>query len=284
MKILIWTGVLLIVIVVFILLLSQISHNNFQKTAEKTAKEIINKGNQKEIKPVLKKDIEDLPGPVQRWMSYSQVLGKDKIVNVRLKQKGLMKTKPDQKGMETDAVQYFNLEQPSFIWIAEVKMRPFLYFAGRDTYLEGKGEMLIKVLSLFPVVNETGSEINQGTLTRYLGEIVWFPHAALSQYIKWEEIDSNSAKATMSYKGTEASAVFNFDDQGRVTEYICDRYYTDDQGYSLEKYYVPVWDYKEFSGIKVPTKGKAIWRLDTGDFEYYSLEIIDIEYNINSLY
>ncbi|MCF8008787.1 MAG: hypothetical protein K9K32_03380 [Halanaerobiales bacterium] len=284
MKFLIWTGALLLVILVFIFLLSQISYNNFQKTAEKTAEEIINKGNQKDINPVIKKNIDTLPAPVQRWMRYSQVLDTEKIVNVRLKQKGIMKTKPDQKGIKTDAVQYFNLEQPSFIWIAKVKIIPFLYFAGRDTYLDGKGEMLIKVLSLFPVVNETGSEINQGTLTRYLGEIVWFPHAALSQYIKWEEIDSNSAKATMSYKGTKASAVFNFDDQGRVTEYNCDRYYSGDQGYSLEKYHVPVWDYKEFSGIKVPTKGKAIWKLDTGDFEYYTLKIIDIDYNIDSLY
>lgn len=33
-------------------------------------------------------DIEGLPEPVQRWMKHSQVIGKEKIASVRLKQKG----------------------------------------------------------------------------------------------------------------------------------------------------------------------------------------------------
>ncbi|MDN5330561.1 MAG: hypothetical protein PWP35_2348 [Bacteroidales bacterium] len=35
--------------------------------------------------------------------------------------------------------------------------------------------MLIKVNSLIPVVNEKGNKLDEGTLQRYLGEIVWFP-------------------------------------------------------------------------------------------------------------
>lgn len=284
MRYLVWTGGLIIVILIFVFLISQIADTSFQKQSNQISNEILKKSNLDDIDTINEDDLKDLPEPVKRWLRYSQVVGKDKIKTVRLKQKGLMRTKPEQKGMETDAVQYFNTEEPSFIWTAQVNMAPLLYFAGRDTYLDGKGHMLIKVLSLFPVVDGTGDEINQGTLTRYLGEIIWFPTAALSEYINWEEIDSNNAKATMSYKGTTASANFEFDEEGKLIEYSCQRYYSGDDGYRLEKYHAPVWDYKEFSGIKIPTKAKAIWKLDSGDYEYYEMEITDLEFNINNTY
>ena len=50
-------------------------------------------------------------------------------------------------------------------------------------------------------VDAKGKEIDQGALLRYLGEIVWVPSAALSDYITWEEMDSTTARATMSYEG-----------------------------------------------------------------------------------
>ena len=42
--------------------------------------------------------------------------------------------------------------------------------------------------------------------------------------------------------------------------------------------------YKEFHGIRIPIGGEAIWKLDSGDFSYIKLEIMDIEYNKPTLY
>ncbi|MDA8226162.1 MAG: hypothetical protein M0T74_00380, partial [Desulfitobacterium hafniense] len=53
---------------------------------------------------------------------------------------------------------------------------------------------------------------------------VWFPTAALSSYIKWEEIDSNSAMATLSYKGVSASGVFSFNEKGEIINFVAERY------------------------------------------------------------
>ena len=68
-----------------------------------------------------------------------------------------------------------------------------LPIAGRDRYADGHGHMLIKLASLLTVADGAGPEIDQGTLLRYLGEIVWFPSAALRDYISWEAIDERSA-------------------------------------------------------------------------------------------
>jgi len=284
MKILYGILILLLVVLILIFLVSQFGNIAFQKKAEEKALRIISEKSEKNPEIISEDDLHNLPEPVARWMRFSQVVGKENIKTLRLKQTGLMRIKPGQAGMKTTAVQYFNTKTPSFIWLARVNMAPFIYFAGKDKYENGRGHMLIKVLSILPVVDAEGEEIDQGTLTRYLGEIIWFPTTALSDYISWEEIDDNSARAKMSYGGVSASAVFNFDQEGRVKSFTCERYYNGEDGYSLEEYYAPVWDYQEFAGIKIPTQAKAIWKLKSGDYEYYEMEITEIDYNIEELY
>lgn len=220
-----------------------------------------------------------LPAPVAHWLTQSGVVGKEKTYTVRLEQKGLMRRTPEDKWMKTDAIQYFYPEKPGFIWIADVEMMPLLSFAGRDKYEDGKGNMLIKLLSLIPVVDATGPEIDQGTMLRYLGEICWFPSAALSPFITWEAIDSTSARATMSYAGVSASGVFTFSEDGRLLHFSAKRYMGGGADSTLEEWFVPSSEWKELNGVRVPVKGDVIWKLSTGDFNYYQWEITRIDYN-----
>ncbi|MDD2422291.1 MAG: hypothetical protein PHC60_09395 [Heliobacteriaceae bacterium] len=271
-----------IVVILFFVII--IADSLFNQKIEKEVKTLFNDAT-KQTAIVGQADLAGLPACVQKWLAYSQVIGKPRISTVRLKQKGLMRTTENQPWMATEAEQYYTIDEPGFIWKARVKMNPLLHFVGRDKYNAGNGNMLIKLVSLITVVDARGEEIDQGTLLRYLGETVWFPTAALSSYIKWEDIDANSARATMSYKGVTAAAVFHFNQQGEVTTFTCERYMTvSGKQYSLEEYVVPLWDYQEFNGIKVPTKGEAIWRLKTGDFSYYQMELTGIEYNQPRVY
>lgn len=226
--------------------------------------------------------IESLPPVVQKWLKRSNILGKEIIQTVHLKQKGEMKTKPDGSWMMVETEQYITVKPPGFIWIADVKAAPFLHLSGRDKYQNGRGHMLIKLLSLFPVVDAKGKEIDQGALLRYLGEIVWHPSSALSDYITWAEIDSITAKATMSYGGTTASGIFKFDENGDFISFEAERYYYRKEGSTLERWLITLEDinaYKEFEGVRIPTKLAVTWKFETGDFTWYRLEVIDTEYN-----
>lgn len=226
----------------------------------------------------------NLPPPVARWLTASGVTGKEKAYTVRLKQKGLMRQSTEKGWMKTQAVQYFSTEKPGFIWNARVEMMPLLTLAGRDKYADGKGNMLIKALGLLPVVDATGPEIDQGTMLRYLGEMIWFPSAALEPYITWDPIDTVSARATMSYGGVTASGVFTFDEEGRMLSFSAQRYMGGGEGSTLENWYIPATEWKEFNGIRVPSKGDVIWKLKDGDFNYYKWEIEAIEYNVPEQY
>jgi hypothetical protein len=59
-----------------------------------------------------------LPEPVQRYLRYAQVIGKETIRAVRLKQKGFMRLQPGQKWLPMVAEQYFTTNPPrvSLAW------------------------------------------------------------------------------------------------------------------------------------------------------------------------
>jgi len=224
--------------------------------------------------------IDELPPVVQKWLKRSNIVGKEIIQLAYLNQRGEMKTKPDGSWMSVDAEQYITANPPGFLWIADVKSS-FLHLSGRDKYEEGRGHMLIKLFSLIPVVDAKGKEIDQGALLRYLGEIVWVPSAALSDYITWEEIDSTTARATMSYGGMTASGIFKFDENGDFVSFEADRYYYRKEGSTLERWIITAKkNYKEFGGIRVPVTLSVAWKFETGDFTWYKLEIREINYNI----
>ncbi|MCK4234125.1 hypothetical protein KAX75_06820 [candidate division WOR-3 bacterium] len=278
--------VLVILIIIIIIIASSIAIGNiiFNRQVKREVTEMFEKSKKIKPKVITEADIEGLPEPVQRWLKYSQVIGKERTLSVRLKQKGFFRQKKDKNWMPFKAEEYYTTDSPAFIWYTTMKATPFLSITGRDMYYEGKGNMLIKLLSLITVADAIGEEITQGTLLRYLNEIMWFPTAALSDYIEWDPIDSKSAKATMSYQDVTASAVFYFNEQGEFTNMIAERYMDIDGQFSLEKWSTPISEYGEFNGIRIPIKGEGVWHLKSGDFSYIRLEITDIEYNNPSIY
>jgi hypothetical protein len=153
---------------------------------------------------VTEADLEALPEPVQRWLRYSQVIGKERPATVRLRQEGDFQI--DKRGwLPFEAEQYFTTDPPAFLWKACFRMAPLVRVVGRDRFRDGTASIQMRVLSLLPVANKTGDGLNQGGLLRYLGELQWFPAGALADYISWEPAGNDSARATMSYGGVTAS-------------------------------------------------------------------------------
>jgi hypothetical protein len=230
-------------------------------------------------------DIADLPDPVQRWLRYSDVIGREYPHTVRLKQEGEIRLEPDQAWMPFTAEQYYVTDPPSFIWKIDTRMMSVLPISGRDRYIDGHGNMNIRVLSTVSVVDESGPEMDQGTLLRYLNETMWFPAGAISPHIEWEEIDANRALAQMTYGGTTVEAVFHFDDEGRITNMVAERYQDAGDGtFKFLPWKTPITDYGEFNGMHIPVAGEGVWEEDWGDFSYVRIRIVDIDYNVPERY
>lgn len=256
---------------------------NFQRIIQQETAQLLNKNAIVENRILNESDLDNLPFPVKNWLKNCGAIGKPFISLGKVTQTAEMQMKPDQENWLTaTATQYTTIDNPAFIWSVDVKMNSFLSFQGRDKYDDGKGEMLIKLNSLFNIVNERGEKLDEGTLQRYLGEMVWFPSFALSSYITWEQIDENIAKATMTYKGTSGSGTFYFNSNGDITKFSALRYKGNETDAKRHDWEMNILDYKTFEGIKVPAKMTSTWKLDDKDWTWLKLEVTDIKYNKNA--
>jgi hypothetical protein len=223
--------------------------------------------------------LQELPSSVQKYLRYSGVVGKPWINTVSLKQAGQMKPSPQGKWFPIVAEEYYSVNPPGFIWRARGPKEWLPIIHGRDSYLGGKGQLLIKLVSLFPVANGRGEELDQGAMMRYLNEMMWFPTAFLGKNVSWKAIDENSAQVTLAVEGKSVNAIVYFDDQGKLVNFVAKRYMSKGTGFSLETWETPISDYCEFNGFKLPSKGSAIWKLNDGDYKYIDISISEIEYN-----
>lgn len=271
-----------VIIIVLIIIASLIANLLFKQKVTSEVEELFSH-EMPTSQVVSESDLQGLPPCVQKWMTVTKVTGNERIESVIMHQKGFMRTKETQPWMPFSAQQYVTVDDPAFIWSVKAKAAPFMTIVGRDMYNNGKGEMLIKLLALITVAHASGEEVNQGSMLRYMAETIWYPSAALSPYIKWENIDKNSARATMSYKGLQASGIFHFNEQGEPINFTARRYRETDGKYELATWSADVGAYKEYDGIRIPSTGSITWKLNTGDFTWYKFEIVDCKYNsINS--
>ena len=251
---------------------------SFKKQISRETTEIIDSVTGLERSIVDDAQLAVLPKAVQAWYEASGAANKPKVTYAKVKQQALMKMKPDQeKWMEALAVQYTSVEPPAFIWTVEADMNPLLYFRGRDRFLDGRGQMLIKLNDVVRIVDESGEKLDEGTIQRYLGELVWFPSLAFSPYITWKPVNDTTAIAELNYKGTTGSGTFYFSENGDFKRFSTWRYQGNEE--ERKEWILDVLEYDTFEGIRVPSLMTATWRLDEGDWTWLKLEIEDIEYH-----
>ncbi len=267
-------------IIIALALIVSFSGCAFNKRITRETQAILEAAGKPTDEIITKDRLNKLPVAVQNWLKNSGAADKPIPQSVWLRQDFNMKLKPDQeKWHEATAEQYFTIENPAFIWTVKLNMLPVIQIRGRDKFVDGKGEMQMKMNSIINLGKETGKKMDEGTLQRYLGEIVWFPSAAVSSFISWEKIDTLTAKATMSYKGTTGSGIFYFNENGDVIKYSALRYMGNDPDSKRYEWVISVEKYAEFEGIRIPSKCSATWKLDEGDWTWCILEITDLLYN-----
>jgi hypothetical protein len=278
----IWSIILWLIVIPVIVCTSLLlaGHYYFKKMVAADYKALLE--HYSEQLTILTEDIiKGYPPIVEKWLKRSGVLHKVFNGAVHLHQQGEMRTSRHGKWMPVKAEQWYSTVLPGFLWKADVKLFPWVYLYGRDKFICGKGNMLISLFSFLPVVKAKGPEADQGSMLRYLAEIVWFPYMAVSNYIRWEEMDELSARATITYGGISASAIFRFNQDGDFTGMEARRYYLSKGRTSLEDWEVETAPgaYRMFEGVRVPDHLQVTWKLKSGSFTWLHVKIADIKYH-----
>jgi len=221
-------------------------------------------------------DLARLPAPVSRYLRASGVVGRPVPSIVRLKQVGRLRGAPDADWMSFEAEQVYSTNPPAFLWRAWFASRSMPIVMGRDAYLDGASSIEMRMLGAFPVASESGDALIEAGLMRYLNEIMWFPQAYVGDNVTWRAVDARSAEVTISDRGHSATGTVFFDDEGRLINFRGGRYNTETG--NIETWETPISAHGEFDGVAVPVAGQGVWKLDSGDFAYIELRIVDIAY------
>jgi hypothetical protein len=227
------------------------------------------------------KDIQHLPEPLQKYIHYVGVIGKEKVQNVKISFKGEMKLDPKQDWVKIKTEQYNFLDQPTrLFYIRASKLG--IPFMGLDSFIAGKGNMLIKVVGLFTVADARGPEMDMGEMVTLFNDICLFsPAVLIDRRFQWETIDTFTVKGTFKYKTHKVSALLYFNKKGQLINFVTDDRFYSPMGktYQRVRWSTPVRDYQEFNGIKVPTYGEGVWHFKTGDYCYAKFRLKEIKYN-----
>lgn len=255
-----------------------LGRDRFQRADRRAVAQLSSAPEAQSGQPVQAEQLATLPPAVRNWLLASNVLGRPPVQAVRLRQHGLLRGTEHGAFMAVQASQYFRVDPPGFVWCADVTMMRALPLSGRDSYLHGKGKMLISLAGLIPLVDVANAKISEGTLQRFLAELVWFPGAALSPKISWSG-DERRAEARLLDQGVEARASFTFDEQGRFQELSALRY--KDSGPEAQRlpWLVTASAWRELAGSLVPSAGEVKWRLPSGDLTVYRWTVDELELN-----
>ena len=219
-----------------------------------------------------------LPEPVQRYLRYTGTVGKPLVGTVYLRQQGRVRL-AGQRWIPLQAQEWFTVRPPGFVWDATMRVAGLPVGRARDMYRGGQGRMLVKLASLVTVADVSGEEMDQGSMMRYLSELMWFPSAFLEDNISFQAIDATSAHVTLTDHGKTATATLFFDAAGRLTNVVARRYAIAGKSRDLQTWSVPVAGYGELEGLRLPVRVKAVWKLAEGDREDIDVALTDLHYD-----
>lgn len=230
--------------------------------------------------PVSFRDFEALPAPVAAYFRFALTDGQKRIRNATVRHEGQF-TLGD-KWIPFVSTQHFSSSPAAFVWDAKMRMNALLSVRVRDSFLGGRGAMKVKLLALFPLVDEhDDAQLDAGSLMRYLAESVWLPTALLpSENLEWTPLDAHRARATLKSGDTTVSLEFSFEESGEISGFFTPARVHSLKGQTKElPWSGRLWNYERRNGMMIPLQGEVSWQMPEGDVPYYRGKIVALQFD-----
>ena len=221
-----------------------------------------------------------LPLPVENY--FSKAVGNNVKIpkQVIVTMDGFLKTNDESDWLPITAVQHYSVEEPGFLWNADLTAGSFFKVKALDSYIEGRGSMLVKFFSSITITDAKGPEMDISSLFRYYSEAVFFPSVFYPNgENRWEALEENKARFFFADDTLKAKMDVTFGTDGLVQKIeTTDKLRFTNTGFSNELNITWFSDYRDFEGRKIPYEGKVAWFYKGKIFEYSKFKIKEIKY------
>lgn len=210
--------------------------------------------------PVTSAEIATLPEPAQRYLGFMRVLGRPRDWSFRLAFTGRFRTGPQQRWMKCETWQYNSRPALARIFHIRIRFGELVSVVGRDTYVDGRGRMLVRLMDLFTIQDGTGEEYDTGELVTYLNDAVLIaPSMLLAPEVSFAGAGPDSFGLSLADHGRTVSALVTVGGDGAPRDFsTTDRFCSDPEhpGQLMRaRWTTPVSGWQFANGRPLPTGG-----------------------------
>jgi hypothetical protein len=227
---------------------------------------------------VTEADLSPLPEPAQRYLRTMGVVGRPRDWSFRLSFLGRFKVKPNAPWRPCEVWQYNTGVGITRTFFMRMRFAG-LPVIGRDTYRDGHGRMLGRLLDLVTVIDGSGPEFDLGELVTYLNDLVLLaPSMLLVPAVAWTAVDERSFELSLSDHGNTVRARVFLDERGAPVNFETTDRFCDDPANPKRllraRWTTPMEGFQDVGGRKVPTRGRAVWHLPQGELCYADFALV----------
>ncbi len=197
----------MIIIICFFIVADRIFYSSFLKRAEVIRAEASKQNNDL----ITETDLKRLPEPVARYIRFSGMVGRKRINSMRLVHSGSFRPGRNRQFTPIKGEYSLTTKKPSFCWYGKISLLPGFTAVAFDSYFNGTGRMLVKVMSVYNIVDAQSKEIDLSAFGRCVAEMTMAPTFFLdTEQVKWIYSDSTRAECIVMDSGlsTEAQLFF----------------------------------------------------------------------------
>lgn len=230
--------------------------------------------------PVSQKDLEELPGPLRRYLRVTGAVGRPRVRYFRARWQGRIRGGPEEPWMEFTAEQHNFTDEPSRFFLMDAR-RSGLPVDVLHVFRGGSASMRVRLLSLVPLVNARGPEMTRAeTVTLFNDLCILAPAALVEAPIRWETVDEGSVRGHYTVGDDTVSAVLSFGETGELENFVSDDRLAaspDGSEFTRRRWSTPVEDYRTFGSRRVAARGEGRWHpADGDDFAYFEARLLDL--------
>jgi len=214
-------------------------------------------------------EIAGLPDPVQRYFAFMKVVGLPRTWSFVARFRGRFNLQG--RGWLPAEAWQFNCVRPvARLFHMRLDVAGIVPMVGRDTYLDGEGRMVGRLLGVVPVARGAGEEYDIGELTTWLNDaLVLAPSMLLTRATTWTGVDDDTFDVSYRHRGHTVTGRVFLDERGRMRDFSSrDRWADLPGGLVQAEWTTPFDGWAQAAGRRLPLEGRAIWHLEDGPLTY----------------
>jgi hypothetical protein len=232
---------------------------------------------------VTEADLAGLPEPLASCVRASGAVGRPRVTGFSATLHGRIRSGPDDGWMPFTGRQANTFgAAPTRYFLIEARKAglPVWVFHAFERHATMRG----RLLSVLPVVDGSGPDLDRAETVTLFNDLVLFAPAALVDApVRWEPVDDRHVRGHFTANGITVTAEIAFDEQHRVVDFVSDdrlRGSADGRSYTPQRWSTPVTRHQTVDGRGLLAAGAALWHAPEpeGTFRYLEVELDALTY------